>query len=260
VQAAAGRPQPMAAAAEAAAAPPPEDAFARPREARRPHPLPPARAAAVAAVEAHVRAALGGNDASHDWQHIERVRANALRIAADEQARALSRRRCYKREGFPEPEGPRRAHGARGEPALAEAPTIRPQPRRCQPRLPPIRRAAPPRATRHARDPQPSGPLPLCAAGQTPSQLSPDQAFAVELGALMHDLRDWKYEAAGADTHALARAEARVRGAGRRPAAPGAPPRAAGPRPPAPAPGVGAKGGGASRCARSRLPGLCSPP
>ncbi|KAI8467264.1 MAG: hypothetical protein J3K34DRAFT_431134 [Monoraphidium minutum] len=42
------------------------------------------RSTVVEQVEKHVRAALEGNDASHDWAHIERVRALALRIAADE--------------------------------------------------------------------------------------------------------------------------------------------------------------------------------
>lgn len=50
------------------------------------------RAAAISAVEERVQAALAANDASHDWAHIERVRALALRIAADEGAARAWRR------------------------------------------------------------------------------------------------------------------------------------------------------------------------
>lgn len=82
------------------------------------------RAAAVAAVEARVKEALAQQDASHDWAHVARVRALALRIA--------------------------------GEEGLPEASTL-----------------------------------------------------VVELGALLHDIADWKYKGDGA--HEAACAEARVR-------------------------------------------------
>ena len=50
------------------------------------------RAEVIKKVEEHVRVALEGNDASHDWAHIERVRATARRIAADEQVRVWASR------------------------------------------------------------------------------------------------------------------------------------------------------------------------
>jgi len=82
----------------------------------------------ITSVETTVRTALEGNDASHDWAHIERVRDLALRIAVLE-------------------------------------------------------------------------------------GLSEEQRFAVELGALLHDLKDWKYAAPGAhlDSHTLACDEVKVR-------------------------------------------------
>jgi hypothetical protein len=49
---------------------------------------------------------------------------------------------------------------------------------------------------------------PLCRPAP---QLSEAQVFAVELGALLHDVSDWKYAEPGADTHALACAEVQVR-------------------------------------------------
>jgi hypothetical protein len=62
----------------AAAGPPPAPAPAAPSGAAdAPDPV-------LAAVEAHVRAALAGRDASHDWAHIARVTATAAALAAEE--------------------------------------------------------------------------------------------------------------------------------------------------------------------------------
>jgi hypothetical protein len=109
--------------------PPPPTAAPAPVPAAAASPALP-HAALITAVESSVRAALEGNDASHDWHHIARVRSTALAIAAGE--------------------------------GLDEAGTL-----------------------------------------------------AVELGALLHDISDWKYAAPGQDSKALARAEVQVQVVGR---------------------------------------------